>query len=378
MPGNNYQEHLDRFKAAIEFEPVDRVPFIASGSAVNAQLMGVKIADYINDMELCCTTNLEGIRKYAGDTVDGTQCVIFKPNLLSLSWLGKVKIPGEDIGDNELWQMFEQETLTQDDYDLILEEGYRPWLDKVLKERLDDPIGKSMDFMTYMPTAVERFNEAGIPVVNGGSGSSPVEMFCGGRTLVNFFADDLYEIPDKVDRVFRIVQDEKLADLEATFKNPEQKPIGIWIGAWRGTPDLLNPEMFERYSWKYMKEIFDLCMSYDVIPIFHLDSNWDNGIKYFKELPARKGIIALDGMTDIFEARKVIGDHMAIMGDVPAAMQSFSKPEEVDAYCKRLITEVGPQGYIMCSGCDSPFNAKLENLQAMVQSVEKYTPAKIA
>ena len=370
-----YDEHLDRIKAAIDFEIIDRVPFVASGSAVNAAIMGVTVADYISDMELCCTTNIEGIRKYAGDLADAAQATIFKPQLLSMAWLGKAKIPGVDLPDNELWQMDEKETVTQDDYDLILEMGYKPWLDMVFKERLGDPISQALDFIEYAPIAEQRFIDAGIPNINGAACDPPMEKFCGGRMLMNFFMDDIWDMPEKLDEVFRLVQNENLADWEALFQNPAAKPTGVWIGGWRGTPDMLNPEMFERFSWQYFREIAQLCIDYDVIPIFHMDSNWDNGIHWFKDIPRHKAIMALDGMTDIFRAREIIGDHMAIMGDVPSAMQSpFGTPEEVDAYCKRLITEVGPAGYLMCSGCDSPFNATLENLQAMAHSVEKYLP----
>ena len=41
-------------------------------------------------------------------------------------------------------------------------------------------------------------------------------------------------------------------------------------------------------------------------------------------------------------------------------------PENVYAYCTRLIRKLGPEGFILQSGCDIPANAKLENVKAMV------------
>jgi uroporphyrinogen-III decarboxylase len=50
-------------------------------------------------------------------------------------------------------------------------------------------------------------------------------------------------------------------------------------------------------------------------------------------------------------------------------MLSIGKPEEVEAYAKRLIDEVGAgAGFILSSGCELPANVKLENLRAMVQT----------
>ena len=76
--------------------------------------------------------------------------------------------------------------------------------------------------------------------------------------------------------------------------------------------------------------------------------------------------MALDGETDIFKAKEVLGDHMCIMGDVPASMLFLDTPDNVYAYCTHLIRELGPGGFILQSGCDIPANAKLENVQAMV------------
>ena len=73
--------------------------------------------------------------------------------------------------------------------------------------------------------------------------------------------------------------------------------------------------------------------------------------------------------TDIFNAKKVIGDHCCLMGDVPATLLAFGTVDEVKDYCNKLKKEVGPNGFILSSGCDAPYNAKLENLQAMAHSV---------
>jgi len=79
--------------------------------------------------------------------------------------------------------------------------------------------------------------------------------------------------------------------------------------------------------------------------------------------------MSLDGETDIFKAKEILGDHMCLMGDVPAAMMAMDDADTVHRYCCRLIQELGPKGFILHSGCDIPDNAKLENVQAMVASV---------
>ncbi len=88
--------------------------------------------------------------------------------------------------------------------------------------------------------------------------------------------------------------------------------------------------------------------------------------QYLKRLTRIKKAVALDGETDILAAKEILGDHLCIMGDVPASVLYLEDPDTVYEYCARLVRELGPEGFILQSGCDIPANAKLENVQAMV------------
>jgi uroporphyrinogen-III decarboxylase len=124
--------------------------------------------------------------------------------------------------------------------------------------------------------------------------------------------------------------------------------------------------MWRRFVWPYFRKLVIQVVDAGLIALLHLDSDWTRELEIFKDLPRAKCIMALDGETDIFKAKDVLGDHMCIMGDVPASMLFLNDPDDVYAYCNRLIRQLGPQGYILQSGCDIPANAKLENVQAMV------------
>jgi uroporphyrinogen-III decarboxylase len=61
---------------------------------------------------------------------------------------------------------------------------------------------------------------------------------------------------------------------------------------------------------------------------------------------------------------------MCIMGDVPATLLKLGQPDEVHAYCRRLIDEIGfDGGFILSSGCTVPIDSKPENVKAMIESV---------
>lgn len=363
-----FEERMARIRNAIELKSVDKIPIFGSGPAAYAAYEGVDLADYLADMKLNCDTNL---KFHSDHNLDGAQAHIFSPEVFPRQWFSKVCIPGRELPTrNELWQVHEQEIIKPEDYEELKKIGYAAWQKKILDERFDDVEAREKPFYDYAPIAAERFHNAGVPVVVGAIFESPFEVLCGGRSLMAFLMDDLMEMDeDEINEIFGLIHKKNMEDYEALLKNPA-KPIGVWVGGWRGTPSMLNREMFLNYSWKYMKEIAELCIKYDVIPIFHLDSDWTPGLDVFREIEPKKAIMALDGKTDIYKAKEMVGDMMCIMGDVPAEMLAFGTAKEVYDYSMKLIKDIGPTGFILCSGCDIPFNAKKENIDAMVQAVE--------
>ena len=105
----------------------------------------------------------------------------------------------------------------------------------------------------------------------------------------------------------------------------------------------------------------------------HCDGNWDKNMEVLADLPPNVCTVQLDGASDIFRARKILGPDISILGDVSPLMLYMAEPEEVDAYCKRLIEEVGADGaFTLGAGCEIPYNAKIENVKTMNESVRKY------
>ena len=178
---------------------------------------------------------------------------------------------------------------------------------------------------------------------------------------------DLLEIPDKVEAVMDTILPH-LAGRAVRRAEELGYPL-VWVGGWRSAPCWLSPPMWKRFAWPYFRKMVLEVIDAGLIALLHLDSDWTRELERFRELPRGKCIIALDGETDIFRAKKILGNHMCIMGDVPAAMLYLQTPEEIHEYCAKLIREIGPQGFILQSGCDIPTNAKLENVRAMVHAV---------
>lgn len=361
-----YDERLARIRKAVALEEVDKIPFAPSGNACWAGIEGLPLKDYLTDFKLQCDTNLKLLTPLKPDASQGT---IFSPYSLPTCWLCPVAVPGKELGDNELWQLMESEIMKVEDYDEILTMGFNEWYRKYDDERLDNNAAKLVDFNDYLPIANQRYKDEGILNFCEMMMITPFEYVCGGRSLPHFFMD-LIQIPDKVDEVFKVIFDAMLVKYKDFME--KEKPLAVWIGGWRTAPEMMSPEMWERFVWPYMKQYGELCVAMDVIPIYHLDSNWDRSLAYFRELPAKKCIMSLDSSTDIRKAKETVGDMMCIMGDIPARMTAFGDYATVYDHTMKLIEAIGPTGYIVSSGCDIPANAKMETVQAMADAANNY------
>jgi len=73
------------------------------------------------------------------------------------------------------------------------------------------------------------------------------------------------------------------------------------------------------------------------------------------------------------KAKEVLGERFCLMGDVSPALLSLGTPEQVRAYCTKLIDTAGKGGGLILSpGCCAPAHATLENVKAMVDVARTY------
>jgi hypothetical protein len=293
----------------------------------------------------------------------------FWPYGLCYDFMAKVRVPGVDLPDDAMWQVDETELMTRGDYDRILELGWLEFSQGFMKDRIfDDVPPERLPPSCSFPDTRKAWSNVGLPVLSGGDVAPPIELLCGARSLEPFCLD-LCEIPDKVEAVMEAMVPHLAKPIIRKAK--AQGYPAVWVGGWRGAPELFSPDMWRRFVWPYFKRLVQEVVDSVLVPILHLDSDWTRELVSFRELPRGKCIMALDGVTDIFAAKEILQDHMCLMGDVPAKMLAFDSPEEIEAYCDQLIEQLGPEGFILQSGCDIPTNAKLENVQAMVHMARR-------
>ena len=357
-----FEERKNRILRTVSFERPDRIPVVLEYAGFAALVTETPMAEFVSTPARATQTMIEAYRRVGGG--DAINYGSFSPYGLSYLFGAKVRVPGIDLPPDEIWQVLESELMTRKDFDRILDIGWKAFFQEYLSSRVfDDAEPGLLPENQEGVDVLSLWAEQGVPVLSGGDVTLPFELLCGGRSLEKFFMD-LVEIPDKVVAVMNEITPHLARD--AAEKAVSRGYPVAWVGGWRTAPSMISPEMWERFVWPYFRRLVNEVLDSGLIPLLHLDSNWERELERFREFPKGKIIMALDGDTDIFKAKEVLGDHMCLMGDVPASLLAFGSPEEVHNYSRRLIKEIGPEGFILQSGCDIPANAKLENVQAMV------------
>jgi len=370
-----YQERHERIQKTIRLEPVGRIPIAYLGPAFTARYTGMPLAEYCEDAEAALAATLAATKRLDVGAINSL-VVGRMPLILITSWLSHVKIPGQELPSDEIWQVEEKEVMTVEDYDFITENGWQPFLDKHFP-KVADPAYLQESIAWVMANAgrgVPLFRENGIVTISSGALTIPFEHMCGGRSMTSFFVD-LYRMPDRVQAAMDRAMPEILAAGIALAK--ALGAGGAWVGGWRAASGLVAPKLWNRFVWPYYLQIIDALLTEDITPVLHFDQDWTRDLVRLQELPAKKCILNPDGMTDIRKFKELLGDRIAMLGDVPASLLSAGTPDDVVAYVRDLVNLFGGRGLILCSGCGIPVNAKPENVEAMVAAGKEFGKARV-
>lgn len=284
-----------------------------------------------------------------------------------------VRIPGRELGENELFQFIEGENMKESDYDLIIEKGFGAWqmpyVASIQTPPFTGPFAKFKAIFGFINCGTEvkknkKFWDAKQIPMMFHSGTAPAfDTFSMARGMGDFCCD-LYDCPEKV----KAACEKATPEIIKTGINGVKSSGGnrIAIFAMRSSATFISNAMFEEFAWPCLKQMILGFHEAGITSVVHADGNWLPMLPYFKELPRGCCIIELDGATDIEKACEILRGYQIIRGDVPPTLLAFGSEDEVRAYCGKLVELAMGGGFIIGSGCEVPLNSKLENVKAFL------------
>ena len=100
-----------------------------------------------------------------------------------------------------------------------------------------------------------------------------------------------------------------------------------------------------------------------------------NRLEHFVELP-KGSVVWWFESTDMFRAKKILGNTACIAGGITNPMIALSQPQDIKEKCRELIEVCGKDGgFILASGgLGNIDKGKQENVRAMIEAVKEYCP----
>lgn len=404
-----YKERVTRFYKALTLQVPDRVPVILPA-------MGLYAASYAGTNLATVMYNFDEMkrawRKVLYDFADADTYVppVLVPPGPSLEAVDYklYKWPGHGLSTSTLsYQCVEGEWMKPDEYDALIRDPSDFWL----RTYLPRVFGAFKAFTMLPPwTAFEEivtgtFIPFGMPEVQAGfnaimkAGTEslkwaaavgeisaealamgfPGVMSALAKAPFDTLGDtlrgtqgimlDMFQRPQKVqeamERLVPIVINSAVSSVATAAAPIVMMPLH------KGADTFMSVKQYETFYWPTFKKVVTAFINEGIIPVLFAEGSYNKRLDIIGDFP--KGTVAwYFDQTDIFEAKKKIGNKCCIMGNVPTSLVMTGTPQQVKEHCRKLIEVCGKGGGYVLAGGASVDEGSPENMHAILAAAREY------
>jgi hypothetical protein len=404
-----YMASIERIKDAIQMKHTpDRVPVTIFPSMFPYTYAGMNVGDAMYDYDRCAS----GFKKFVTDFKPDIHFGAAAPGPGKFFEILDYKLyawAGHGVAPAHSYQCLEGEYMKEDEYNLLINDPsfyfrnfYLPRVFGALSgwsmlpplTGILEMFGVAYNFIPFgLPPVQASFKalfEAGaealkwamavggvdgelaakgFPNILGGFTKAPFDVI--GDTLrgTKGIMLDIYRQPEKLmeamDRLVPLMIGMGIASAEQTGN-----PL-IFIPLHKGADGFLSDEQYKKFYWPTLRAVIMGLIEAGCVPFPAAEGGYESRLDVIRDLPRGKTVWMFD-RTDIIKAKKRVGDTFCVLGNVPSSMLALGTPEEVKAYCKKLIDYTGKGGgFILANGAFFD-QAKPENLEAMIATAREH------
>jgi uroporphyrinogen-III decarboxylase len=145
----------------------------------------------------------------------------------------------------------------------------------------------------------------------------------------------------------------------------------VFIPIHKGLDGFMSIAQFNKFFWPTLRELMVALINEGLTPCPFWEGDCTSRLEIIKDIPAGKACYAFEA-TDMVKAKEILGETVCIEGNVPMSLLATGKPEDVKAYCKKLIDVVGKGGGYIMDASVGLEDAKPENVKAMFEFTKEY------
>lgn len=386
-PDELYKERLKRVEDAIQLKAPDRVPFFPLTHFLAAKYVGLPADEAFYHTDRWFEANKTMFLDLEPDLYFPPSTALYPGTSLDILQCTQITWPRHGSPLGSTYQFIEKEFMKADEYDAFLSDPtdyliriYLPRIFKSLEPLRKLPSLTALFIQGYKGSltsaafanpeiahALESLYKAGLESASylAQSAKFDQEMAALGfpqgvavsiYVAYDYISDmlrgmrgimlDMFRQPQKLidamDRIYPILTGAGIAAAKRSG-NPR-----VFIPLHRGSDGFMSLKHYETFYWPWFKRLLLTLIEEGLTPCPFVEGDYTSRLHYFNELPKGK-ILAFFDRTDIFKAKKIIGDTVCVAGDIPLLLLKVGTPDQIKDATKRVIDGAGSNGGFIMS-----------------------------
>jgi uroporphyrinogen-III decarboxylase len=217
--------------------------------------------------------------------------------------------------------------------------------------------------------ATKAAREAGLPSMSGTMSGAPFDRMGNSLRGTKGIMMDMYRRPEKLQEAMERIAP-TIIEQAIRGANMSECPV-VLMPLHKGPGGFMSGKQFETFYWPTLKKVMMAYVDEGLVPMPFAEGDCEARLDIITDMP-RSSVIWLFEVMDMTEAKKTLGSHAYIAGNLPLSVLCTGTPEDVKKGCRKLIeTCAGGGGYIL-EGSAQVENGNPENLRAMMAAAKEY------
>ena len=405
-----YDARWQRLMDCVRLQQPDRMPVAMYATFWLSKYGGVSKRELMYDYEQTAQIAVRAVLEFEPDGVSPMFAGSALGRVLEAVDYKQLQWPGHGVGDHQPYQYLDREYVSAEELQDLLRDptGFylrtylprifgafegldefpelpgafyfraitalrplaRPKVRAALRRVLDaaDEVDR---YMTRAGQWNQRINSLGFPILGGSNTGAPYDVIADYFRGATGMMKDLFRHKDQLHDVLDMMR-RNLVRMSIANAKASGNPVVFIPIHW--APDaFMSPKQFETFWWPSFRQMLLDLIDADLIPMPLWESDCTKRLDVIKDIPAGKCIYWFE-RTDIVKAFDVLGDRVALRGNLSPSMMTTGKPQEVDAAVKHLVDNVWNKGgnLILDTAFGLPDETPVENVRAMFDAARRY------
>jgi uroporphyrinogen-III decarboxylase len=404
-----YRERISLLKDAIQLKkPPPRVPICPSAGFFPIEYAGVTMYEAMYDYDVLTRAWAKYCHDFAPDGYNAPTTIVPGQVLDTLDFK-LYQWPGHGLSKEREYQFVEGEYMKAEEYQDLIDDPtgfflnvYFPRIFGALKAFEKIPLLPPVHEIPLVPPAVRSFGTAEMQsalkcLINAGKETlkwaeavsrlnasimgNGYPSFSAGFTKAPFdvIGDSLRGTRGVMLDIFRHPEELKEACERIT---PFMIKLGVdsckanghimpFIPLHKGADGFMSDDQFQTFYWPTLRKLIIGLIDEGIVPQLFAEGGYNQRLEVISDIPKGKTLWWLDS-TDMAKAKETVGRVSCIAGNVPLDVLCTGTPDDVKAYCKKLIDIAGKDGgFILSSGAGMQ-GSKAANVKAMIEFSLEY------